>query len=348
MSKPIQVGVIGAGANTKLHHIPKFQGIEGVSVVGVCNRSRESGDRVAREFGIPRVFENWQSVVEDPSIDAVVIGTWPYTHCEMTCAALVAGKHVLCEARMAMNAAGANTMLETSRAHPECVAQIVPSPFTLKFDRTLKRLVEERFIGDLFAVDMNGGMGGFADVEAPMSWRKDMALSGMNIMAMGIWYEAMARWVGHASTVFAQSNVFIHERPGADGTPAPVEIPDHITVLMDLECGAQASLRCSEVTGLAPNPFTAFLYGRDGTLHLDPGQGKLLAATRAGDGFAEIEIPDHEAQHWRVEEEFVGAIRGDEEIKLTSFDTAVKYMEFTEADDRSAKSGSAVGLPLRE
>jgi predicted dehydrogenase len=47
-----------------------------------------------------------------------------------------------------------------------------------------------------------------------------------------------------------------------------------------------------------------------------------------------------------VEEEFVGAIRGQEKIQLTTFADGVKYMEFTEAVHRSADSGRAISLPL--
>ena len=49
----LSVGVIGAGANSRLHHIPKLQAIDGLSVTVVCNRSAESSARVAQEFGIP-------------------------------------------------------------------------------------------------------------------------------------------------------------------------------------------------------------------------------------------------------------------------------------------------------
>ena len=81
--------------------------VEGVDLIAVSNRSRESSEAVAREFDIPHVFDKWQDLIASPDIDAVVIGTWPNTHCEMTCAALEAGKHVLVEARMARNRPGA-------------------------------------------------------------------------------------------------------------------------------------------------------------------------------------------------------------------------------------------------
>src|SRR5687767_15996318 len=100
----IRVGFIGAGGNSRLHHIPKLKAQPGVELTAVANRSKESGERAAKEFGIARVETDWRAIVAAPDIDAVCIGTWPYTHAEMTIAALEAGKHVLCEARMAMNA----------------------------------------------------------------------------------------------------------------------------------------------------------------------------------------------------------------------------------------------------
>ena len=87
----LRIGLIGAGANTKLKHIPGFQEIDGVEITAVANRSRESGQKVADAYGIPQVFDDWKEVVNSPDVDAVCIGTWPYMHCEVTLAALAAG-----------------------------------------------------------------------------------------------------------------------------------------------------------------------------------------------------------------------------------------------------------------
>src|SRR5690606_7822662 len=128
MEQRVRIGIVGAGANTRARHIPGFREISGVEVAGVVNRTPESTARAARELQIPKTYPHWEALVDDPEIDAVCIGTWPYLHADITCAALDAGKHVLTEARMAMNAAEAHRMLRASRAHPHLVAQIVPSP----------------------------------------------------------------------------------------------------------------------------------------------------------------------------------------------------------------------------
>jgi hypothetical protein len=61
-------------------------------------------------------------------------------------AALEAGKHVLCEARMAMNAAEARTMLDAARRAPQLVTQLVPAPNTLEVDSTLQALLAEAYV----------------------------------------------------------------------------------------------------------------------------------------------------------------------------------------------------------
>ena len=66
MGDTIRVGLIGAGANTKLQHIPGFQAIDGVEIVSVANRSRESGQRIADEYGIPTVYDSWTELIEAP------------------------------------------------------------------------------------------------------------------------------------------------------------------------------------------------------------------------------------------------------------------------------------------
>ena len=338
----IRVGIIGAGGNTTSRHIPGLQAIDGVEIVGVCNRSLESSQRVADQFGIPKTYGNWQDAIADADTNAIVIGTWPYMHCRATIATLEAGKHVMCEARMAMNAREAHKMRAVSRQNTHLIAQIVPSPMTLRADNTIKRLIADGYIGDVLAVEARAG-GAFLDSEAPLQWRQDFDFSGLNIMSMGIWYEALIRWVGEATRIMAMGKTFVKMRPDADGVMRSVRIPEHIDVVGDLECGAQLHIQVSNVAGLAGAP-EVYVFGSNGTLRFS---GNSLYGGQKGDSeLTEIDIPDSEAGAWRVEEEFVNAIRGKEVITHSDFETGVKYMEFTEAVTLSMQSGTAIALPL--
>ena len=340
----IRVGLIGAGRNTRERHIPGFQKIEGVEIVAVANRSQESGRRVADQFHIAQVYDTWQELLEDDSIDAVCIGTWPYMHCPITLATLDRDKHVLCEARMAANAAEAHAMLDAARLRPHLVAQIVPSPSTFAVDNLLQKLIADGYLGELLAVEIQALELDFVDTTSPLHWRHDRDLSGYNILGLGIWYEAMLRWVGPATRVMAMTRVNVPRRLDDSGNRRAVTIPDHVDILCELANGALAHLRFSAVTGLSPGS-EVWLYGSEGTIRLDQ-RLNVFGGQRSDTHLSEIPNPPEGQAYWQVEEEFVNAIRGNEQVTRTPFSLGVQYMEFTEAVTRSAQTGQAIALPL--
>ena len=142
LSVKVSVGIIGAGSNTRLRHIPGLGAIDGVEILGVVNRRPESTRRVQEEFGIPKGYAHWTEAIEDPGTNAIVVGTWPSLHASATIAALKAGKHVMCEARMAMNAEEARQMLLVARSKPKLVAQVVPFGKTFPVDQTIRRMMD--------------------------------------------------------------------------------------------------------------------------------------------------------------------------------------------------------------
>jgi predicted dehydrogenase len=342
MSGTIRVGIVGAGDNTRKRHIPNLQALDDVEVVGVVNRSRASSEAVAEDFGISKVHETWRELVDDAGVDALVIGTWPNMHCPVTLEAVEAGKHVLCEARMALDAAEARTMRDAARRRPEVVAQVVPAPLTQRVDGKVKQLLADGFLGDLLVVDARIG-GGFLDRDTALAWRHDFDLSGYNTMFLGVLYECLMRWVGEATEVTAMSKTFVRARKDADGVLRAIRVPDHLDVVAQLARGAQAHLCVSEVTGMRTGA-EVYLFGSDATLRFV--DGELFAGRRGDSEFTPVAIAPEEEGGWRVEEEFVSAIRGLERVSQTTFEDGLKYMEFTEAVARSAATGRTVALPL--
>lgn len=348
----LRVGLIGAGGNTRLRHIPGLQAIADVAIVAVCNRRPESTAAIAKEYGIARTFARWQDLVADPGIDAVVIGTWPYLHCPIVLESLHAGKHVLTEARMSMNAAEAHRMLAAARAHPNLVAQIVPSPFGLKAHDVIGELLAAGYIGELREVQVTGFGASLADPAAPLSWRQDLALSGFNMLQLGILHETLMRWVPPPVRVLAQVHAFIPTRIDPEsGVRRSVGTPDSVQVLAVLQNGARAVYHLSGVTPFGQS-MAIRLLGSQGALFYDLTADRLSGAnrqsSRPGSGLAEIPIPPEKARSWQVEQEFASAIRGGAPVRFTDFATGVAYMEFTEAVARSAESGAPVELPLME
>src|SRR5262249_16783090 len=220
-----------------------------VEIVAVCNRRPASTAAAAREWNIPRTYERWQDLVGNPEIDAIVIGTWPYLHCPITLTALEAGQHVLSEARMALDAAEAHQMLEASRRQPLLVTQLVPSPYGLRGHQVMLDLLADGYIGELREVQVTSFSGALSDPAAPLSWRQDAALSGFNMLALGILHETLLRWAPPPVRVAAQVHAFVPRRIDPEsGVHRLVGTPDSVQVLAVLEGGARAVYHLSGVT----------------------------------------------------------------------------------------------------
>ena len=141
----------------------------------------------------------------------------------------------------------------------------------------------------------------------------------------------------------------VRYRHDASGRRVPMEIPDHIDVIGALVQGGQMRLNISTVLGHAPDLADVHIFGTDGTIRLrQPVDGAMaLSAGKRGKAELErVEIDPAKRGGWRVEEEFVNAIRGMEHVTHTDLFTGVKYMEWTTAVNRSLHEGRAVILPL--
>jgi predicted dehydrogenase len=342
---PLRVGIVGAGSNTRLRHIPGLRAEPGVAIVGVANRSPESGRRAATELGIPRAFEDWRQLVAAPDVDAVVIGTWPNLHCEATCAALAAGKHVLVEARMARTLDEAQQMLAAAQQRPDLVAQIVPSPLGLECGAALSRLLHEGFLGDVRELVVLGVTDALWDDAQPAHWRQDARLSGRNVLTLGILHETVLRWLPQPESVTARSALFSRRVAQSGAAAQRVDLPDVLHVLTQLPGGARGLYHLSGVALFGP-PLQVHMYGSRGTIRIEFGEPERVWIGAAGDAaLRELAIPEARRGGWRVEAEFVRAIRGEEPIRLTDFATGVRYMAFTQAVLQSAETGQPVDVP---
>jgi predicted dehydrogenase len=341
---PIRIGIIGAGGIVSSTHVPGLKRQAGVELAAVANRSLESSQRAAAELGIARAYADWEELLDAGGLDAVLIGTWPYMHRTITLAALDAGLHVLCQARMANDAAEAREMLAASRRHPELVCQLVPSSGTYRIDRALQRLLAEGYVGEILSADIQMPQRGFANFAGELDWRHDAEFSGINVLNVGGTYESAMRWLGPGNRVMAKTRVHIPTRRDAEGRQRPATIPDHVEVLYELGNGAPVHMKFSETTGLSAGN-QIWIFGSEGTIHVDNEQ-RIFTGRRGEQALAELPNPREQQAVHRVEEEFVNAIRGRERIAMNTFEIGVRYMEWTEAIHLSAASGATVDLPL--
>ena len=339
----VRIGVVGLGGICRQRHMPGLQAIDGVEIAAVANRDRASGEEAAREFGIPHVHDDWRELVARDDIDAVVIGAWPNLHCPASLAALGAGKHVFCQARMAMDLAEAKAMRAKARETGR-VAMLCPVPIGMDVDRTIARLMREGALGGVRLVRAESLSNAFADPNAPMHWRKDHRLSGLNVHTLGMYVEVMHRWFGWTRSVMADTDLVIPERPGADGKREPIQVPDQALVNTRMEAGFPIQYAFSTVVRHGRD--SVEIYGENLSLRYDP-NARTLYGAKPGETLQPIEIRPEDAydvDNWDVERVFIDAIREGAGYH-PDFEDGLQYMAVTQAVHDSAREGRRIDIP---
>ena len=259
-------------------------------------------------------------------------------------AALDSGRHVLCQARMANDAAQARDMLAASQRHPDLVTMLVPSSSGYSIDRAMLSLIGGDLLGEILSVEVQRRERGFADVGGELDWRHDWEFSGYNVLNVGAIYELVMRWLGPGNRVRGLTRVHVPTRRDEQGNERAARIPDHVEVLYELANGAPVHMTFSETSGLSRGNDT-WIFGSEGTIHVDNTQ-KIFIGRRGDRELVEYPNPPEGQYRHRVEEEFINAIRGLEPVAMNTFDIGVRYMEWTEAIYRSTESDTVVSLPL--
>ena len=347
-TESVRIGVIGAGAIVRDQHMPRLSVIPGVDVVSVCNRRRESAEAFASDFGVRRVCSHWREVVDDPNVDLVWIGATPYMHAHVSIAALDAGKHVFCQARMARNLAEARAMVAAADRHPELVSAICPPPTGMAGDATMRRLLRrERAVGKIRQVRLLALDGFLPGFESDLHWRHDIEQSGLNALSVGIYAEVLHRWVGRAVNLQAHVDRHVRERRDrVTGEYVSVQVPDSVSVIGELVSGADFVYQWSGTAHLGPTD-ELWVFGDQGTLKYDGATDCIQHATLDDSALVDVPIPEHERGSWEVEADVIRAVREGGDTGLApDFRRGEHYMEFLEATMRSARHGQRVYLPL--
>lgn len=186
-------GILGAGAIADAFVRGVQMGKTG-RVTAVASRSLDKAQKFASPFGIGRTHGSYEALLTDDQVDAVYIATPHPMHPQWAILAAEAGKHVLCEKPLALNAAQASAMIEAAREHGVFLMEAFMyrcNPQTLK----LIELLKERVIGDVKMIQASFGFS--ADFN-PGSRIFNNALAGGGIMDVGCYPVSMARLIAGA------------------------------------------------------------------------------------------------------------------------------------------------------
>jgi predicted dehydrogenase len=227
---------------------------------------------------------------------------------------------------MANDLAEAKEMLATSKRFPELVTMLCPPPFGLRGDLLVKKLLAENYLGRPHHIRLQCFTGAYLNADAAAHWRQRIEISGLNVLALGIYVEVLQRWLGDITGVFARGKILHAIRQGYE-----VMIPDLLTVLCRFENGAEGVLEFSGIDALASGDRLE-VYGEAGAMTYDFGSD-IIHAGRAGDrALHEVEITPELEGGWHVEDDFIAAVKSKGRVKpQPDFEVGVRYMRVVQA-----------------
>jgi predicted dehydrogenase len=107
---PIRAAIVGCGRIATLHQLG-YQGQDDARIVAVCDSKASCARKIAKEWGVEKVYTDYAKLLADPEIDLVELLVPHHLHADMTVQACQAGKHVSVQKPMAMNVAEADRMI---------------------------------------------------------------------------------------------------------------------------------------------------------------------------------------------------------------------------------------------
>jgi predicted dehydrogenase len=291
----LRVGLIGAGFARRVQ-LPGLRLVSGITPVAIASCHRANADIAAREFGISNVFDDGIELARSPDVDLVLVSSTPPSHVEYAIAALEAGKHVLCEKPMALDAAEAWRMVVAAERQPSCVAWI---DHELRYEpnrRKIKDLIRAGAIGEVRHMELTlkpylRGDGRPHTSAAPWTWWYDRSQGGGILGAVGSHLIDLCRFWTGCEVTYASGRVatFLRKRRDAAGVTRPVTADELVSGVLSLGDDVVATVTLSAVARHGTGHL-AQITGSEGTLLLT-GETKLEIG-KAGGPFEDISIPD--------------------------------------------------------
>lgn len=297
----VRIGIIGTGFS-RLTQIPAFRLVEGARITAIASGHRQNAERVAAEFEIPNVLDDWLGVVEDPDVDLVSIVSPPSTHAEILLASLAAGKRVLCEKPTAMNV---DEALRMRRAVEEagCLAVIDHELRFMSNRARMRQMIHAGEIGSIHHLQYQFRTDTRANAErARWNWWADVRHGGGVFGAIGSHGLDAMMWILEAPVRRIAASLATHVRERVDatqpGTVRPVTTDDEATVLVRFRPTQHGPAPTGTIllstTESGEYRHTIEAFGDRGALRADA-DGSLWRADVGGGRWNRVELPRQEA-----------------------------------------------------
>lgn len=340
----LNAGVVGLRVGRE--HVQGF-GKSRANLLAVCDIDTAKVKAVQEEFAVPMAFADFDEMLACEDLDVVSIALQNHLHEPFTVKALEAGKHVLCEKPMAMNAAEAQRMVDAAAS----AKRKLMIRFNFRFQpasRVLKQYVDAGELGDVYYARTAWlRKRGFPGLD---SWFVQKNLSGGGpLIDLGVHRLDLALWLmGYPRAVSVSAGCYSHlAKQLADRAGASVDVEDLAVAFIRLDNGAVLLLEASWALNCGQEEIRTTLFGTKGGaeqryVHADEGFEVRMWKEIHG-SMAEV-TPTLASKGWETaEEHFIDSILEDRESMVTG-EHGLEVMKILDAIYQSAQEGREITI----
>ena len=292
MTRPIGIAIIGVGGIARKSHLPAYKKLEAdgrARIVAVCDANADTAKAAASEFSVPHVFTDYAPMLALDEVDAVDVCTPNYLHKQPVLDAFAAGKHVLCEKPLAINAVeGAEMVAAGHRAGKQLQVGL-----NVRFDaapQAVKRFIDDGKIGEIYyarahALRRRGAPGWGVFTQKDKQGGGPLIDIGVHMLDLTLWL------MGHPEPVAVTGATYTKfgTREGVLGLlgqwdPKNFTVEDFAAGFIRFQNGATLTLESSFLANLERNEMNTHLFGTEGGVFLNPFDGNSTRLYREESG----------------------------------------------------------------
>jgi predicted dehydrogenase len=281
-------------------------------LVAVGSRTKESANKFAEEFAVPRAWGSYEELANDSGVDAIYVATPHPAHRENVMTCLRAGKAVLCEKPFTVNSKETEEMIACARENNVFLMEAMWTRF-LPAIRQVRQWLSEQRIGEVRLVEADFGFR--ADIN-PEGRLFNLHLGGGSLLDAGIYPVSFASMILGARPAKILSTAHIGET-GVD---------EQFTAIFEYESGSAASLSGAIRLGLTNE---AFIFGTKGHIHIPSFLAAKSASLYVNGQDAETFTDDRESLGYAFETEEVGRClrAGLKESEIMPLEESLQIMQ---------------------
>jgi predicted dehydrogenase len=263
----IKIGIIGCGKIAQVRHIPEYADNKNTKLFGFYDLDHKRAAELANKYD-GKVYDSYQDLLAETEIDAVSVCTANHSHAEISIAALIAGKHVLCEKPMAISLAECEEMVKTAKEAGRTL-MLGHNQRLAKAHIKAKELIEADQIGDIVSFRTTFGHSGpesWSIDPGQNVWFFDKNKAAMGVMAdLGVHKTDLIHFLTGQTIVETTARLLTVDKRDKNGTL--ISVDDNAYCIYRLSGGPAGTMTVSW-TFYGAEDNSTIIYGTEGIMRI--------------------------------------------------------------------------------